>query len=61
MFMISKAEKSKLLSEKITPEVIINVVWNGRNEQGNPVASGIYLYKMKSGSFSKSRKMILLK
>lgn len=38
-----------------------SVVWNGENNQGNPVASGIYLYKMRSGSFSKSRKMILLK
>jgi hypothetical protein len=38
-----------------------SVVWNGRNEEGNPVASGVYLYKMRSGSFSKSRKMILLK
>ena len=38
-----------------------NVVWNGTNEEGNPVASGIYLYKMRNGSFSKSRKMILLK
>ncbi len=38
-----------------------SIVWNSTNEEGNLVASGIYLYKMRSGSFSSSRKMILLK
>ncbi len=38
-----------------------SVVWKGKDEDGNDVASGMYLYRMKNGSFSKSRKMILLK
>ncbi|OQY37948.1 MAG: hypothetical protein B6226_04350 [Candidatus Cloacimonetes bacterium 4572_65] len=37
------------------------VVWNGRNEQGNQVGSGIFFYKIKSGSYSKTKKMVLLK
>lgn len=38
-----------------------SVVWNGDDELGNPVSSGIYFYKLKSGDFEQSRKMLLLK
>ncbi len=38
-----------------------NVIWDGKDEQGNDVATGIYFYKMCSGSFTKTRKMTLLK
>jgi hypothetical protein len=37
------------------------VEWDGRNEKGNPVASGIYIYRMKAGDFMWSSRMILLK
>jgi len=37
------------------------VSWDGTNEEGALVASGIYLYRMNAGAFSKTRKMILLK
>ncbi|MGH1365418.1 MAG: T9SS type A sorting domain-containing protein [Calditrichia bacterium] len=36
-------------------------VWNGRNDQGASLASGVYLYKMTSGSFTATRKLMLLK
>jgi len=36
------------------------VTWNGMNEQGNHVSAGIYLYRLKSGSHSETRKMLLL-
>lgn len=38
-----------------------SVEWNGRNQAGAPVASGVYFYNMKAGSFSQSRKMIMMK
>jgi len=38
-----------------------SVLWNGDDEFGKPVSSGIYLYKLKSGNFQKTRKMILMK
>lgn len=38
-----------------------SVVWNGIDDAGKPVVSGVYLYKMKSGNYQLTRKMILLK
>jgi hypothetical protein len=35
--------------------------WNGHNDQGKPVASGIYLYRLKAGGESLTRKMIVAK
>ena len=35
--------------------------WNGQNEQGEPVASGVYFYTLKAGEFSATRKMVIRK
>jgi len=37
------------------------VEWDGFDDMGLPVASGIYLYHMKAGPFSRSYKMVLLR
>ncbi len=36
-------------------------VWDGMDNAGLPVASGIYLYRLQTGSFTESRKMMLMK
>lgn len=38
-----------------------SVDWDGRDQHGNQVASGVYLSRMQAGSFSQSRKLVLLK
>jgi hypothetical protein len=38
-----------------------SVTWNGTANGGIPVASGIYLFRLHSGNFSRTHKMILLK
>ena len=38
-----------------------SVSWNGKNEMGQNVSGGIYLYTIETPSFSKTKKMILLK
>jgi hypothetical protein len=35
--------------------------WNGVDDRGNQVASGVYFYRMETGGFTKTRKMVLLK
>ena len=35
--------------------------WDGRNELGEPVASGIYFYMIKAGEFTATRKMLIRK
>ncbi|HNX00935.1 MAG TPA: T9SS type A sorting domain-containing protein [Candidatus Cloacimonadota bacterium] len=37
------------------------VVWNGTNDNGKTVASGVYLVKVSSGQYSASRKVIMVK
>ena len=37
------------------------VVWDGTNDRGIPVASGVYLYRLKAGEHRFSRKMMLLR
>ena len=38
-----------------------SVTWNGKDEAGNSLASGIYLYTLKTGNILQSKKMILMK
>ena len=37
------------------------VTWNGTDAAGKSVASGVYLYRLQSGSFEQTRRMLLLK
>ena len=36
------------------------ILWDGKNNDGKPVSSGIYFYKMKSGNSALIKKMILM-
>lgn len=38
-----------------------NVLWNGKDDNGRSVSSGVYFYKIRAGKFSSSKKMILMK
>jgi hypothetical protein len=49
-----------LVSERLSAGTH-DVAWNGTDDNNRPVASGIYFYRLKSGSLTASGKTILLK
>ncbi len=38
-----------------------SIIWNGKDDNGNAVSSGVYFYKLSAGSFSQMKKMVLMK
>lgn len=49
------------LIDEFQPAGRRTVVWNGHDSRGSQVSSGMYFYKLQSGSEIKTRKMMLLK
>ena len=37
------------------------IYWDGRNDLGEPVASGVYFYTLTTGDFTATRRMLILK
>ena len=37
------------------------VIWDGRDNTGNQVSSGVYLYRMRAGEYQSVRRMVLMK
>jgi hypothetical protein len=56
-----KGQKVKKLVDEILPAGQHSVTWNGKDENGKSVASGVYFYKMKAGQYTSTKKMILMK
>ncbi len=50
-----------LIDSKLTQAGTHNVMWDGTDMNGAPVSSGVYVYTLKYGNFSKSQKVTLLK
>jgi hypothetical protein len=49
-----------LVDDRVPPGVH-QVVWDGRDDAGTPVASGVYFYRVASGDFVSSRKLMLIR
>jgi hypothetical protein len=60
VYNILGAKVKTLINEEVTPGVN-TVVWDGKNEAGRRVASGVYLYSLNTDNYNKVRKMVLLK
>jgi hypothetical protein len=54
-------QQVKLLLDKQQLAGDYKVVWDGKDDRGNLMPSGVYIYRIQAGDFEKSNKMILLK
>ncbi len=49
-----------LLDEK-KPRGSYSIQWDGRNDSGESVSSGIYFYRIQAGDFSEMKRMVIMK
>ncbi|EQB63015.1 MAG: hypothetical protein RBG1_1C00001G0594 [candidate division Zixibacteria bacterium RBG-1] len=54
-------QKVKDLVDEMVTAGYKKVVWDGRDNTGKIVASGVYLYQLKTGGFTEAKRMNLLK
>jgi hypothetical protein len=57
----SKGQKIKSLINKTYAPGKYTLIWAGKDDYNKQVTSGIYFYKIKSGSYTHTKKMILMK
>lgn len=56
-----KGQLVRTLHDGIPGKHEIKLVWDGKDDLGREVGSGIYHYRMRSGDFVQTRKMLLMK
>jgi hypothetical protein len=49
-----------LVDEPKSPGIYYQT-WDGKDEQGNKVSSGVYFYQLRAGGYNQTKKMVLLK
>ena len=53
--------RRSLLFSEIINSGESSVIWNGRDDHGKKVSSGIYFYELRSEMNTKAKKMVLIK
>ncbi len=61
VFDVSGARVRTLLDETRAAGSYADLRWDGTSDARQAVASGVYFYRLRAGSFSETRKMVLLK
>jgi flagellar hook assembly protein FlgD len=56
-----KGQVVKTLTNQNYPSGNHQLIWNGKDDKGRSVSSGIYMYRMETPSYSKTMKMMLMK
>ena len=57
----TKGQLIRTLVNEVKASGRYRVIWNGKDENGTSVASGIYHYRMQAGDYKVTRRMMLLK
>jgi hypothetical protein len=57
----AQGRRVRTLVEGSQAEGSHSLIWDGRNERGNPVSNGIYFLRMRSGTVRDSRRMVVLR
>jgi hypothetical protein len=53
--------KVAVLVDRLQQPGVHSVTWDGRNDKGAPVTSGVYFYNLEADDFTATRKMIVLR
>ncbi|MEJ2537622.1 MAG: FlgD immunoglobulin-like domain containing protein, partial [Calditrichia bacterium] len=53
--------KVKTIASGTMSSGVHHVLWNGTDDFGYPVASGVYFYRLETKNFTDVKKMILMK
>jgi len=56
-----KGQLVKLLINEVKETGDHTAIWNGKDDSGKPISSGIYFYKLKSANYTSTKKMIMIK
>jgi flagellar hook assembly protein FlgD len=56
-----KGQIVKSFNVDMAPKGMNSLVWNGMDNSGNAVSSGVYFFRLRSGSYSSTKKMVLMK
>jgi hypothetical protein len=54
-------QRVRVLVDEPKPQGRYKVMWDGRNDAGEAVASGVYFYRMTTQGFEMTKKMVLLR
>lgn len=56
-----RGELIRVLADRVFNAGEIKVAWDGRDKQGQPAGSGVFIYRMETSGYSASGKMLLLR
>ncbi len=57
----TKGQLIRTLVNEVKANGHYNIVWNGKDNNGTSVASGIYYYRMQAGNYRSTKRMMLMK
>ncbi|MHB2153380.1 FG-GAP repeat domain-containing protein [Calditrichota bacterium GD2] len=61
VYELSGKEVVRLIDHQVFNAGQHRIVWDGKDQNGREVSSGVYLYRLKSGNYSITKKMLLIR